>query len=63
MKIRQITYSEADPTPYTDSEVPVPVEPDMQADWTMVAASCQQVITKYGGIQWRWVWFWEGVRA
>ncbi len=34
----------------------------MQADWTMVAATCQQVITKYGGIQWRWVWFWEGVR-
>ena len=62
MKIRQITYSEADPTPYADSEVPVPVEPDMQADWTLVAAVWQQVANGYGGHLWRWVWIWEGVR-
>lgn len=62
MKIRQITYSEADPTPYTDSEVPVPVEPDLEADWTLVAAVWQQVANGYGGHLWRWVWIWEGVR-
>lgn len=62
MKIRQITYSEAGPTPYTNSVVPIPVEPDMEADWTLVAALWQEVITQYGGICWRWVWFWEGVR-
>jgi len=62
VKIRQITYSEADPTPYTDSEVPVPVEPDMEADWRLVAAVWQQVANGYGGHLWRWVWIWEGVR-
>ena len=62
MKIRQITYSEADPTPYTDSEVPVPVEPDLEAEWTLVAAVWQQVANGYGGHLWRWVWIWEGVR-
>ena len=62
MKIRQITYSDTTTVAYPDAEIPMPVEPDMHADWTLVSAVWQQVSNGYGGYLWRWVWIWEGVR-
>lgn len=60
--LRQVTHSEPVTVAYLDTEIPIPVEPDMAAKWTMVAAVWQQIANGYGGHFWRWVWFWEGVQ-
>ena len=62
MKIRQITYSDTAIEVYAHTDHAPPIEPDLEAEWTLVAAVWQQVANGYGGHDWRWVWIWEGVR-
>jgi len=61
-KLRQVTHSGTVTVALHDAAIQIPVEPDMEADWTLVSAVWQQLSNGYGGTYWRWVWFWEGVQ-